>query len=60
MIGGEGIFRTTASGFAIVHTLLIGMFGGEDVKNVGRYFYMQLDRMRETHNRKENVDEYDE
>ena len=36
------------------------MFGGEDIKNVRRSYDMQLGRMRKAHDRKENVDEYDE
>jgi hypothetical protein len=57
---GRGIFRTTAGKFTIVHTLLIRMFGGEDIKNVGRSYDMQLGWMRKAHDRKENVDEDDE
>jgi len=56
----QGIFRTTASGFAIIHTLLIGVFRCEDIKNVRRSYNMQLGRMRKAHDRKENVNEYDE
>ena len=56
----RGIFRTTASGFAIIHTLLIGVFRCEDIKNVRRSYNMQLGRMRKAHDRKENVNEYDE
>jgi len=36
---GQGMFRTTASGFAIILTLVIWTFRGKNIKNVRRYFY---------------------
>ena len=55
---GEGIFRATAGGFAIIHALLIRVFGSEDVKNIRGYFYVKLDRMRKAYNREEDVNKY--
>jgi hypothetical protein len=51
------MFRTTTSGFTIVHILLIRTFGGKNIENVRGGFGMQLDRVRKARNRKEDVNE---